>query len=376
MRVLGTLVRKEFRQLRRDPALLRLVLLLPIVQLLVMSYALNNDLHNLRVSVLDEDRTPLSRRLAEAFPHGDLFVTGPVPVGPDDLARLLREHRCDLALHIPAGFARDVGAGRSPALGLAVDGSNSSVAGRGTGYAEALLAREAARLAAETGPRAAGAGGLATLPVAPVARYFYNPELESRLYMVPGVIVVLVTIISALVTGLAVVREKELGTLEQLRVTPLSPLQIIAGKTIPFALIALVDLVLATAFAFVWFHVPLAGSPWALLLGVLAYLLVTLGAGLLASAVSGTQQQAVFTVWFFLVFAIMLSGFFFPVQNMPDWARALTWLNPMRFFMAIVRGVLLRGAGVADLGRELLVLLAMGLGAFGGAVALFRRENG
>ena len=373
MRVLGTLVRKEFRQLRRDPALLRLVLLLPIVQLLVMSYALSNDLHNLRVSVLDEDRTPLSRSLAEAFPHGDLFVAGPAPTDPDDLARLLREHDCDLALHIPAGFAREVGAGRSPALGLAVDGSNSSVGGRGAGYAEALLAREAARLAAEASPRTAGTGGLA---VTPVVRYFYNPELESRLYMVPGVIVVLVTIISALVTGLAVVREKELGTLEQLRVTPLSPLQIVAGKTIPFALIALADLVLATAFAFVWFHVPLAGAPWALLLGVLAYLLVTLGAGLLASAVSGTQQQAVFTVWFFLVFAIMLSGFFFPVQNMPDWARTLTWLNPMRFFMAIVRGVLLRGAGVADLGRELLVLLAMGLGAFGGAVALFRRAHG
>ena len=373
MHVLGTLVRKEFRQLRRDPALLRLVLVLPIVQLLVMSYALNNDLHNLRVSVLDEDRTPLSRRLAEAFPHGDTFTLGPAAADPADLERLLRGHACDLAVHIPVGFARDVGAGRAPVVGLAVDGSNSSIAGRGAGYAEALLAREAARLAAGTGALSPGGGAPATTPA---VRFFYNPELESRLYMVPGVIVVLVTIIASLVTGLAVVREKELGTLEQLRVTPLSPLQVIAGKTIPFALIALVDVALATAFAFFWFHVPMAGAPWALLLGVLAYLLVTLGAGLLASAVSGTQQQAVFTVWFFLVFSIMLSGFFFPVQNMPGWARALTYLNPMRFFLAIVRGVLLRGAGVADLGRELLVLLAMGLGAFGGAVWLFRREQG
>lgn len=372
MRVLGTLVRKEFLQLRRDPALLRLVLMLPIVQLVVMSYALGGDLRDLRVAVLDQDQTPLSRRLVEAFPHGVTFAAGPIAAGEADLDRLLREDRCDLALHIPAGFARDVAAGRAPAVGLLVDGSNSSVGGRGAGYAEAVIFREAAKFAAEAGARAAGGAA----PVAPVVRYFYNPALESRLYMVPGIIVILVTIISALVTGLAVVREKELGTLEQIQVTPLSPLQLIAGKSIPFALIALFDLVLATSFAMIWFHVPLTGEPWALLLGVLAYLLVTLGLGLLASAVSGTQQQAVFTVWFFLMFAIMLSGFFFPVQNMPEWARTLTWLNPMRFFMAVVRGVLLRGAGVADLSRELLVLTAMGVTAFGGAVALFRRSSG
>jgi ABC-2 type transport system permease protein len=368
MSVLRTLIRKEFRQLRRDPALLRLVLILPVMQLLVMSYALNNDLRHLRVSVLDDDRTPLSRRLVEAFPHGVTFTTGPGAQGEAELGRLLREGRCDIAVHIPAGFARDVADGRSPAVGLAVDGSNSSIAGRGAGYAEALLTREATRMAAEN-------GRLGAAPVTPAVRFLYNPELESRLYMVPGIIVILVTIISALVTGLAVVREKELGTLEQIRVTPVTPLQMIAGKTIPFALIALVDLVLATLFAMAWFHVPMAGSPPVLLLGVLLYLLVTLGLGLLASAVSDTQQQAVFTVWFFLVFAIMLSGFFFPVQNMPAWARALTWLNPMRFFMAIVRGVLLRGAGVGDLAREFSMLAVMGVAAFGGAVALFRRAS-
>jgi ABC-2 type transport system permease protein len=369
MRVLRILVRKEFRQLRRDPALLRLVLVLPIVQLMVMSYALNSDLRDLRVAVLDEDRSPLSRQLVEAFPRSSTFDAGPAASGAAELEYLLRTHECDLAVHIPAGFARDVTGGAAPTVGLFVDGSNSSIAGRGAGYAEALITREAVRMAAAGGTHAG------TPAVTPAVRFFYNPELESRLYMVPGVIVILVTIISALVTGLAVVREKELGTLEQIHVTPLSPLQLIAGKTIPFAIIALVDLLLAMAVALLWFHVPMTGEPWVLLLGVLAYLLVTLGLGLLASAVSGTQQQAVFTVWFFLVFAIMLSGFFFPVQNMPEWARALTWLNPMRFFMAIVRGVLLRGAGLAELSRELLMLLAMGLAAFGTAFALFRRST-
>jgi ABC-2 type transport system permease protein len=361
LRPLAALIRKEFRQLRRDTAMLRLVIVLPIVQLLVLSYALNNDLRNVRVAVLDEDRTPESRELADALWESDVFVPGPPLADGADLASALQLGRCDLAVRIPAGFARDVAQGRSPAVGVHVDGSNSSTGGRAAGYAEMILARAAAGKEVRT---------------AGVVRFFYNPELETRLYMVPGIIVMLVTIISALVTGMAVVREKELGTLEQVRVTPLGSLQFIAGKTLPYALIAFVDLVLATAFAMVWFHVPLTGSPLVLLCGVLTYLLVTLSLGLIASVFSDTQQQAMFAVWFCLVFAIMLSGFFFPVENMPAWARTLTWINPMRFFMAIVRGVLLRGAGFADLADELLVLLAMGVTAFTAAVWAFRRASG
>jgi ABC-2 type transport system permease protein len=360
VRPLACLVRKEFLQLRRDTAMLRLVLVLPIVQLLLLSYALNNDLRNVRVSVLDEDRAPLGREIAAALWESDVFVPGPPLATGDDLAAALQRGRCDLALRIPAGFARDVAQGRSPAVAVHVDGSNSSTGGRAAGYAQTVISRVAAGHDVRAG----------------VVRFFYNPELESRLYMVPGIIVMIVTIISALLTGMAVVREKELGTLEQVRVTPLGSLQFIAGKTLPFALLALVDLALATVFAMVWFHVPMTGSPLVLLLGVLTYLLVTLSLGLLASVVSDTQQQAMFTIWFCLVFAILLSGFFFPIENMPAWARALTWINPMRFFMAIVRGVLLRGAGFADLADELLVLLAMGAAAFTGAVAAFRRASG
>ncbi len=360
MRPLACLVRKEFLQLRRDTAMLRLVLALPIFQLLLLSYALNNDLRNVRVSVLDEDRLPLGREIADALWESDVFVPGPPLATGDDLAAALQHGRCDLALRIPAGFARDVAQGRSPAVGVHVDGSNSSLGGRAAGYAQTIISQVAAGRDVRAG----------------VVRFFYNPELESRLYMVPGIIVMIVTIISALLTGLAVVREKELGTLEQVQVTPLGSLQFIAGKTLPFALIALMDLALATAFAMAWFHVPLTGSPLVLLLGVLTYLLVTLSLGLLASVVSDTQQQAMFTIWFGLVFAILLSGFFFPIENMPAWARGLTWINPMRFFMAIVRGVLLRGAGLADLADELLVLLAMGVAAFAGAVWAFRRASG
>jgi ABC-2 type transport system permease protein len=359
MGALGCLVRKEFQQLRRDKAMLRLVLVVPLVQLLVLSYALNNDLRNVKVSVLDEDRTPLSREIADALWESDVFVPGPSLASGDQLTAALQRGQTSVAVRIPRGFANDVAQGLSPALGLHVDGTNSSIAGRAAGYAESIIAGVAAGSASRRAE----------------VRFFYNPELESRLYMVPGIIVMLVTLISALVTGMAVVREKELGTLEQVQVTPLSSLQFVAGKALPFGLIALFDLILATTFAMAWFHVPLTGSPWVLLLGVLLYLTVTLSLGLLASVVSQTQQQAMFTVWFFLVFAIMLSGFFFPVQNMPAWAQAVTWINPMRFFMTIIRRVLLTGAGFADLVRELVVLGAMGLVVFTSAVVAFRRAN-
>lgn len=360
LRPLVCLIRKEFLQLRRDRTMLRLVLGLPIMQLIVLSYALNTDLRGVRVSVLDDDRSVDSRSLAEALWQADVFVAGPGLGSTGELAAALQQGDCDLALHVPAGFAADLAAGNRPVIGLHVDGTNSSTGGRAVGYAEAIL-------------RGLAAGG--ATPRTSV-RFFYNPELASRLYMVPGVIVMLVTIISAMLTGMAVVREKELGTLEQVQVTPLTALQFVAGKALPFALIALVDTALATAVAMLWFKVPMAGSPAVLLLGMAAYLSVTLGLGLLASVVSETQQQAMFTIWFFLVFAIILSGFFFPVENMPTWAQVLTWANPMRFVMAVIRGVLLRGAGLADVGRDIAVMAAMGLASFTVAVAAYRRSSG
>jgi len=366
-----SMVRKEFLQLRRDRALLFIVLIVPLVQLLVLAYAINNDLHDLRVSVLDEDRSPLSRRLVEAVYATDIFVPGPIPGNSTELEGQLLEGRSDLALRIPPGFSRELLEGAGPDLALIVDGSNSSMAGRGAAYAQAILRGEFARLAEEemlaAGP---GATRLLTVP-----RFFFNPVLESRIYMVPGIMVMLVTIIAALITGMAVVREKELGTLEQIMVTPLGSLQFVAGKTLPFAIISLIDLSIATLFAMAWFHVPFLGSPGVLLLGVLGYLGVTLGLGLLASAVSNTQQQAMFTVWFYLIFAVLLSGFFFPVENMPEWAQVLTWANPMRFFMNIVRGVLLKGAGLVDLARDLWVLAGMALLTLSAAVASFRKTS-
>jgi len=211
--------------------------------------------------------------------------------------------------------------------------------------------------------------------IEPVMRYFYNPTLESRYYMIPGILVLLITLISAFLTGMAVVKEKELGTLEQLMVSPLSPAQLIIGKTVPFVILAYFELTVAATFAIWWFNLPLVGSISLLAVCALVYLLVTLGIGLLVSTISNTQQQAMFTIWFFLVFGILMSGFFFPVENMPLTIQKITYINPLRYFIEIIRGIFLRGATLDDVLPNLLPLLGIGLVIFSTAILRFRKRS-
>lgn len=371
MRALRYLIHKEFRQIFRDPAMLRIILLMPVVQLFVFSYASTTDLRNVRVSVLDEDHSAQSRRMIEAFQHSDVFVLGPTAQDPEELSKLLLEEKARLTVWIPRGFARKLAEGVTPQIGINVDGQNSSVAGRASAYARVIVSQECARIVREDRSEIASP---AQGQVIGVTRFFYNPELESRFYMVPGILVLLITVISALLTGMAVVREKEIGTLEQLLVSPLRPTQIVMGKTIPFAVIAYFELSLAGTMAVLWFHVPLEGSVWLLALAAMAYLLVTLGVGLLASTLSQTQQQAMLTVWFFLVFGILMSGFFYPVENMPMWAQWISAADPVRYIMNIVRGIFVKGAGFGDLWRDLAVLAAMGVFVFGMAAQRFQKR--
>lgn len=358
------LVRKEFRQIFRDPALVRIAIFVPLLQLFIFGYAANTDLAGVRVALLDQDRTPSSRALAEAFRASDVFTAGPVASSPAALQDLVVRGEADLSLWIPPGFAEGGLGGRGAPVGIAVDGTNSSVAGRAAAYATRIVGRALA------GAHDAGPPG-----TEPRSRILYNPELRSRFYMVPGIVVLVVTIISALLTGMAVVREREIGTLEQLMVSPLSPGQLIAGKTIPFALLAFLDLAFATLVAVLWFRLPFEGSVLLLAGCALAYLLVTLGLGLLASTVSATQQQAMFTLWFYLIFMILMSGFFYPVENMPPGIRWMTYANPLRYMMTIVRGIFLRGATLIDVLPQLMALLALGTVTFSAAVWRFQKRT-
>lgn len=369
-------VQKELRQVFRDRAMLRIIFGVPILQLFIFAYAANLDLKNVRLAVLDDDVSRASRRVVEALLESDVFIMGPRAADGKDLEKFLVRGKADMSLWIPSGFERDLLKAETAAVGVAVDGTNSVLAGRASGYAAEIINRELSRARAEG--EAPAYGSVTSGPpgggITAVTRFFYNPELKSRLYMVPGILVMLITVISTMLTSMAVVREREMGTLEQLLVTPLTPAQHIAGKTIPFVIITFADFIIATAVALAWFRIPFEGSVPLLVVGAAAYLLVTLGVGLLASTVSSTQQQAMFTVWFFLVFGIMTSGFFFPVENMPNWSLWLPAINPLRYMMDIIRGVFLKGAGFRDMGLELLILVVMGIGVFSAAILRFQKR--
>lgn len=365
------LVRKEFRQMKRDRQMLRMLLIMPLVQMLVLGYATTTDLKNIRLSVFDQDRTPQSRTLAESFYQNALFVQGQPVANSEDLHNVLFRGQADITLWIPQGFAQNVADGRTSELAVAVDGENSNAAGRSLGYAQAVIRQEEARLLEA---RRLSQPTAKIHRIEAVTRFFYNPELESRNYMIPAIMVILITMVCGMMSGMAVVREKEIGTLEQLLVTPLTPGQLIAGKLIPFAVLGIVELGFTTVLALIWFHITFAGSVLLLFGCALAYMLVVLGGGLLASTVSHTQQQAMFTIWFFTIFGILTSGFFFPVENMPATIYYLTYANPLRFFMVIVRGVFLKDMQPADTLPSLIPLLIIGVLTFVVAVRRFRKR--
>lgn len=368
------MVQKEFRQIFRDRAMLRIMFLVPIIQLFILSYAINTDLKNVRLAILDQDNTSESRRLAESFFQNDVFVPAEASAAtPAGLLELLQRSKADVSVWIPVDYAKSIASGRQATISITVNGENSSIAGRAQGYAEAIVRQQAGRIFDDLSLKNPAMKNRMH-SIQAVTRFFYNPELESRYYMIPAILVQLLTMISAVLTGMAVVREKEAGTLEQLMVTPLTPGQIIAGKVIPFTFVAYVALGFATTIAVLSFGVPLVGSIPLLMLCALAYLLVTLGLGLLASEVSSTQQQAMFTVFFILMFGIMTSGFFYPIENMPIIIYYLTYLNPMRYIMAINRGIFLKGSDLSDVWQNLWPLLVMGTCLFTTAVFRFRKR--
>jgi ABC-2 type transport system permease protein len=367
------LIQKEFRQVFRDPAMLRIIFVAPIVQLLILSYAATTDVRNIRMVILDDDHTARSRDLSRSFFTSETFVEVPPADNSADLMERLMRGNADIAVWIPRNYADDIAAGRTAVVSITVDGQNSSTAARAGGYAETVVRTQGAKVL-ENLSLQRPAFRQREHTVASISRFFYNPELESRYYMVPAILVILLTLVSGMLTGMAVVREKEIGTLEQLMVTPLTPGQIIAGKVIPFTILALFELGFAGSIVVIWFNVPFIGSVPLLFGCALAYLLVTLGVGLLASEVSSSQQQAMLTVMFYLMFGIMTSGFFYPVENMPRLIYLMTYANPMRYFIAIMRGIFLKGVTPYDVLPNLLPLIGIGIFVFTLAVLRFRRR--
>ena len=379
MQRLRCLVRKEFLELRMNPRLFGLVIIAPILQLTMLGYAATTDVKNVPLLVADGDRSAASRELVARFDASPNFTVVDTVTTVSEIEPYLERGTASLALSIPAGYGTSIGAGRPVKVQVVADGTDSNSTTVALGYATSLIGGYAQDLVAES------AAGAAVVPAAGLSgngpgidariRVWFNPQLESRYFMIPGVLALVLLIVTANLASMAIVREKELGTLEQLNVTPLRRWELIVGKLLPYGLIGLVDVVLVVAVAVLWFEVPLRGS-FALLFGMsLLYVLCTLALGLFISTISDTQQQAMMTAtFFFLTPMIYLSGFIFPIENMPAVIQPITYLIPLRYFLVMVRGIFLKGIGLDLLWPQAAALAAWGTIMLSLAVARSRKR--
>ena len=346
-----TLMWKEFLELRQDPRLAGIIIVAPIIQLGMLGYAATTDVHDVPIVVVDGDRTSRSRELIERFAASPYFKVIDELMSPNDVDHALASGRAWLGVIVPIGFG-DALNGQGPASARSVqvlaDGTDSNSSGVALAYASGLVSEFNSALVieqAQTEP-AGFSQGVARGGINGDVRVWYNPQLVSKDFMVPGVLALLLLLITTNMSAMAIVRERELGTLEQLHVTPLSRFELILGKLLPYGVVGFIDVLLVMAVAVFWFEVPLLGSP-ALLLGASAvYVLCTLSLGLFISTISSTQQQAMMTsMFFFLVPMIYLSGFIFPIENMPAPIQWVTSLIPLKYYLVIVRGIFLKGVG-------------------------------
>lgn len=347
------IVIKEFIHAIRDKKLRFFLFVPPIVQLLLFGYAVTMDVNNISTAFLDLDRSYESRELLQKFESSGYFTVTHTPASVGEIRDLLDRGKVICAIQINRGFGRDLNKRVPTEVQVIVDGTYSNTALIAQGYVSRIIgkfARDNIRLDI----RVAGAA------IDLRARSWYNPDLKSRNYFVPGVIATVILIMSLMLTSMAVVREREVGTMEQLMVTPIKPIELMLGKTIPFALVGFINMLLISLIGVFWFGVPIRGSLLILFMSTAMYLLSVLGIGLFISTVSKTQQQALMASMLFIMPAILLSGFAFPIESMPELFQYVTYLNPLRYFLVIIRGVFLKGIGLDILWPQMLILLFIG----------------
>lgn len=371
MRRILFVVQKEFRQIRRTRAYFALIFVAPFVQLLVMGSALTTEVKNVPVTVVDDDRSPMSREIVRAAAATASFDFLGTAASEAEATAMLDSGRARMALAIPPRFERDVKDLRTPEVQVLVDGVDGNSAGVSLGYATAMLAQVQGRWAQSMAPPSPdrGAGAITMVP-----RMWYNANLDSKLNFVPGLVGILLVIVTTFLTAINIVREKEIGTLEQIMVTPLKGLQLIIGKIIPFTILGFAQLTIGLLAAGLVFGIWMKGSLLLLYFLTLVFCFSTLGLGIFVSTLARTQQQAMFIAWFFMIFAMLLSGFFVPIENMPAGVRYLTYLNPLRYFILILREVFLKGTDFRFLWKEAAAMGAIGLVALVSATMRFQKR--
>lgn len=344
MRKIGFILQKEFLQIFRNRSILPILFVMPVVQIFILSYAANFEIKNLKVFVVDADKSQSSRQLLDKLEGSAYFQIAGQSQQLAAGQQALDADKADVLLKVPVNFEHDLQKYRSASVQLLVNAINGTKAGLANAYFNRLLQDYHLEVSAELMSTAQGRGRGIDIEYS----NWYNPELNYQTFMVPGILVLLVTMIAVFLSAMNIVREKEIGTIEQLNVTTIKKYQFIIGKLLPFLIIALVELSLGLLIAHYHFKISFEGSLALIYLFSFLYLVLVLGMGMFISTITDTQQQAMFISWFFLVIFILMSGLFTPIENMPDWARMITLFNPVAYCVKIMRLVLLKGSGFQD----------------------------
>ena len=362
---------KEFIQVLRDPRMRFVVFVIPAVQTIIFGYAVNTDVRHVATAIYDLDNSSYSREFADRFIRSGYFELQERVTDEARARELIDRGEVKAVLRMNHGFGAGISGGRGGAVQLILDGTDSNTAGIVLNYAAKIVAGYSSQLQLEATSRAAGRP-VVIRGVELSSRAWYNENLESRNFYVPAVITNIVFIITMLLSSMAVVREKEIGTIEQVIVTPISKGEFILGKTVPFVLIGFINVALISLVAVFWFEVPLRGSIVLLFGATALFLMSSLGIGLLISTISRTQQQAMMSAFFVIFPAMLLSGFAFPIESMPQPVQWITYLNPMRFFLVIIRSIFQKGVGMEILWPQLLALCILGVSILSCAVLRFK----
>jgi len=368
------LIIKEFIQISRDKRMLLLVFIAPIIQLILFGYAITTDIENISTAIWDLDRTYESRDFISCIENSGNFNLNYYADSEQEITSLLESGDAQVAVKINPGFGKDIKKGNEAKIQIIIDGSDSNSAAVILGYINQISANYSRSVLVErlNQFKLLKQENISTNidSFSNEIRFWFNPTLKSRFSNVPAVMAFILLISTIMLTSMSIVKEKEAGTIEQLIVTPIKPIELIAGKTIPFAIIGFIDVLLVISVSYSWFKIPLRGNLLILFFSMILYLFATLGVGLFISTISRTQQQAMMSTFFFMMPAVLLSGFMFPIENMPVIIQYITYLNPLRYFFVIITGIFLKGTGLGILWPQMLALGIIGIIIL--AISIFR----
>lgn len=367
----GMLV-KEFAQLFRDKRMRMMIFVVPVLMLILFGYAANTDTINVKLTLLDDDKTSTSRAVAGKIFSSQHFHLYDTADNLKQVEEILQRGKSEAVIHIPSGFARSVDRRQPLPVQCLLDGTDPNRAMIIFQQIQVILAMYSEDISVRRTIFSQSGGEPAK--VISVPRIFFNEDLASKLYFLPALLGLITTLIMIMLTSMAIVKEKESGNIEQIIVSPIRPGEYIAGKTIPFAIVAMIDMTVIMLIIMLWFGVPLRGSFLLIMFSALLYTIACLGVGIFISTISGTQQQAMLSTFIFLLPSILLSGFIFPIASMPAPVQIVTYINPMRYFLTICREIFLKGTGVFHLWDQLLGLLVLGFIFLGLSIRKFMKE--